>query len=118
MFKIFTNFHVDEDLGSDHNIIVASFSNSGIIHNNFNKTIKLYHKSDWNLINKEINNKMDKLIINHKSTRKEIDNYVIQLANNINKSIDNNVKTKVIKEKQIGLPEYIRNMIKDKKTLT
>ncbi len=113
--KEFIEFWVDEDLGSDHNIITATFSDTGITTNTTQREIKLYHKADWNHINEQITTTMTTTTLNHKSTINEIDNYITKLTTNITKTINDNVKTKTITENRIGLPKHIRNMIKDKK---
>ena len=48
MIHTFKEFWVDEDLGSDHNTIIATFSNKGIAY--------IYHKADRQLINNNIEN--------------------------------------------------------------
>ena len=113
----FLEFWVDEDLGSDHNIITATFKDTGITYDkNKNKIeIKLYHKADWNHINDQITTTMTNITLNHKSTTTDIDNYVTTLTTTISKTIKDNVQTKTIEDNKIGIPKYIRDMIKDKK---
>lgn len=117
MTRTFTEFGVEEDLGSDHSIITATFSQKGINNTLQKKTVKLYHKADWTHINNTITNKMSNISLNHKATTKDIDNYITQLTTTINNTINDNVKTKTINNKQPGLPKHIREMIKEKKYL-
>ena len=49
--KKFVEFSVEEDLGSDHNIITATFKQPGTPQPKPTKTIKLYHKANWKHIN-------------------------------------------------------------------
>ena len=46
MTKSFKDFWVDEDLGSDHRTINATFSSQPLTYNKHPKTILLYHKAD------------------------------------------------------------------------
>ena len=72
MTATFKEFWVDEDLGSDHNTIIAIFSHEGITYKIPPKEIYLYHKADWSIINKVIGNNMINHQINHKSTHEDI----------------------------------------------
>ena len=115
MTKHFIDFTVDDDLGSDHNIITATFTNKGITTPKEQKTINLYHKANWTKINDNIIKDISNTKLDHNSTCEQINNYVIEFTTSIQNNIKENVKTKVIKPEQVGLPELVRNMIKDKK---
>lgn len=56
--KKIDEFWVDEDLGSDHKSIFATFSVSGFTFTPPVKTVKLYHNADWQTINNNITNHM------------------------------------------------------------
>ena len=64
----FLEFWVIEDLGSDHNIIIATFKDTGITNdkNKNKREIKLYHKADWNHINEQITTTMTNITLNNK----------------------------------------------------
>ena len=114
MFLTFREFWVDEDLGSDHNTIIATFSHKGIIYTSPPKEIYLYHKADWQKINNNIENEMKKHQINHNSSHIEINNHIEKLTNTITENIKNNVKKIKIQPHKIGLPPFIRELIKTK----
>ena len=76
MTKKFLDFWVGEDLGSDRNIINATFTPIKTQQLKPLKTIKLYHKANWKHINDTITTQMEDLQINNKSTRKDIDQYI------------------------------------------
>ena len=115
MTESFQEFWVDEDLGSDHNTIIATFSHQGLTYIIPPKQIHLYHKADWQAINKNIDNKMKQHRIHHKSTHQEINQYITTLTNTINENIKENVKTITIQPNKIGLPPFIRELIKEKR---
>ena len=95
MIRTFIDFWVDEDIGSDHNIIIARFSQKGINNPQPKKIIKLYHKADWKHINDTITQQMmTNTTLNHKSSNKDIDNYISKLTTTINNTINDNVKNK------------------------
>ena len=110
MAKKFVEFWVEEDLGSDHNIIIATFKQPGTLQPRPTKTIKLYHKANWKHINNTITTQMANTTLNNKSTKKDIDK-----TDTITTTLDANITTKTIKENRIGLPKLITDMIKDKK---
>ena len=68
MTHTFKEFWVDEDLGSDHNTIIATPRPT--------KEIFIYHKADWQLINNNIENTMKHQHLNHNSHTNEINNYI------------------------------------------
>ena len=111
----FITFTVEEDLGSDHNIITATFKNTNINTQNQKKTIYLYHKADWTHINNTITSRMKFSTLNHKSTTQDIDNFTQNLTNAINNTINENVETKEIKENSIGISEHVKKLIKEKR---
>ena len=91
MMKSFKDFWVDEDLGSDHRTINATFSSQQLTYNKHPKTILLYHKADWTDINDTITNVMTKLHLDHTSTIETIDNFTSTLT----ATIQNTITTKV-----------------------
>ena len=114
MAKKFVEFWVEEDLGSDHNII-TTFKQPGTLQPKPTRTIKLYHKANWKHINNTITTQMANTTLNNKSTKKDIDKYINKLTDTITTTLDANIATKTIKENGIGLPKLITDMIKDKK---
>ena len=96
MTESFQEFWVDEDLGSDHNTIIATFSHQGLTYIIPPKQPK-QHKID------------------HKSTHQEINQYVTTLTNTINENIKENIKKITIQPNKIGLPPIIRELIKEKR---
>ena len=102
MTESFQEFWVDEDLGSDHNTIIATFSHQGLTYIIPPKQIYLYHKADWQAIIKNTDNKMKQHKIDHKSTHQEINQYITTLTNTINENIKENVKTITIQPNKIG----------------
>ena len=114
MTESFQEFWVDEDVGSDHNTIIATFSHQGLTHIIPAKQIYLYHKADWQAINKNIDNKMKQHKIDHKSTHQEINQYITTLTNTINENIKENIKKITIQPNKIGHPPFIRELIKEK----
>ena len=117
MTSKFTEFSVEEDLGSDHNIITATFKNTNINTQTQKRTIYLYHKADWTYINNTITTKMQFSTLNHKSTTNEIDEYTKNLTTAINTTIKENVKTTELKENSIGISEQVRKLIKEKRQI-
>ena len=117
MTSKFTEFTVEEDLGSDHNIITATFKNTNINTETPKRTIFLYHKADWTHINNTITTKMQIHTLNHKSTTTDIDNYTDNLTSTINTTINDNVKTTELKQNSIGIPEHIKKLIKEKRQI-
>ena len=115
MTRIFIDFWVDEDIGSDHNIIQATFSQNGITNPQPTKNIKLYHKANWKIINETITDQMTNDNIDHNSSRHDIDKYITKLTSTITDTLNHNIKTKTITNNKIGLPKHIVKMIKDKK---
>ena len=115
MTATFKEFWIDEDLGSDHNTIIAIFSHEGITYNIPPTEIYLYDKPVWPKINKVIENNMINHQIKHKSTHEDINNYITELTNTITETINDNVKKIKIQPKKIGLPPFIRESIKEKR---
>ena len=115
MTKTLLDFWVDEDIGSDHNIINATSTQTGLCQPKPTKTIKLYHKANWRHINKTISTQMEDHNLDNKFSRKDINQYITTLTNTINNTLEQNVAIKDINDKQIGLPKLIRDMIKDMK---
>ena len=113
--KLFDEFWVDEDLGSDHNIISSIFTHK--LTNPRTKTIYLYHKANWESINNIITNEMQTTKINTQSSCQELDQYITHLTDTINNTIDSNVKTLKISPKSIGLPKETIQMIHEKRKL-
>ena len=113
MAKRFVDFWVEEDLGSDHNIITATFTLTGTQQPKPLKTIKLYHKANWLHIDNTITTQMTKTQLNNKSTRKYINQYINKLTNTITTTLDQNVPTKTIKEDRIGLPTNTNTILQN-----
>ena len=80
MMETFQDFWVDEDLGSDHRAIIATFSSQPLTHDKPKKKILLYYKADWTAINNSITNEMTKLHLDHTSSTEAIDNYTSTLT--------------------------------------
>ena len=87
MTEMFQEFWVDEDLGSDHNIIIVTFSHQGISYKVSAKQIYPYHKDDWQAINKNVEYVMEQNHINHQSTHQDINKYINTLTTTINKQV-------------------------------
>ena len=117
MMKSFKDFWVDEDLGSDHRTINATFSSQPLTYNKHPKTILLYHKADWTDINNTITNEMTKLHLDHTSTIETIDNFTSTLTATIQNTITTKVKSIEIKQHQVGIDSTIREQITEKKQL-
>ena len=117
MMKSFKDFWVDEDLGSDHRTINATFSSQPLRYNKHPKTILLYHKADWTGINNTITNEMTKLHLDHTSTIETIDNFTSTLTATIQNTITTKVKSIEIKQHQVGIDSTIREQITEKKQL-
>ena len=67
MMETFQDFWVEEDLGSDHRAIIATFSSQPLTHDKPKKKILLYHKADWTAINNTIqynNERNDRIGLN------------------------------------------------------
>ena len=89
--ETFQDFWVDEDLGSDHRAIIATFSSQPLTHDKPKKKILLYHKADWTAINNLITNEITKLHFDHTSSTETIDNYTSTLTSVIQTTIIQNV---------------------------
>ena len=103
--KKFVEFSVEEDLGSDHNIITATLKLPGTLQPKPTKTIKLYHKANWKHINNTITTQMANTTLNNKSTKKDIDQYINITKTEIAKTI-----SKLNTKKAPG-PDKINNKI-------
>ena len=95
----FRDFCVGEDLGSDHSTIIGVYELP-------TKIVMLYHKADTNT--------MTTLDI-QTSTIQDIDSYVNPLTDIITKTIDDKFQSKTLKPNSVGLPQAIRNLIKEKR---
>ena len=74
----------------------------------------LYHKADWKDINQTITNTMTNHTLDiHTSTMQDIDNYVNTLTDTITQTIDERVQSKTLKPNSVGLPQAIRDLIKE-----
>ena len=112
----FRDFWVGEDLGSDHNTIIGVFSHTTLIDELPPHTVMLYHKADWKDINLTITNTMTNHTLDiHTSTIQDIDNYVNTLTATITQTIDERVQSKTLKLNSVGLPQAIRDLIKEKR---
>ena len=75
----------------------------------------LYHKADWKDIDQTITNTMTNHTLDiHTSTIQDIDNYVHTLTDTITQTIDERVQSKTLKPNSVGLPQAIRDLIKEK----
>ena len=112
----FRDFWVGEDLGSDHNTIIGVFSHTPLIDELPPQTVMLYHKADWKDINQTITTTMTNHTLDiHTSTIQDIDNYVNTLTDTIAQTIDERVQSKTLKPNSVGLPQAIRDLIKEKR---
>ena len=112
MTQKFIEFSVEDDLGSDHNIITATFKNTNITTFTPKRTIYIYHKANWTHINNTITAKMNFSTLNHQSTTDDIDKYTQNLTNAINTTIKDNVETTKLKENSIGISEHVKKQLK------
>ena len=103
MMETFQYFWVDEDLGSDHRAIIATFSSQPLTHNKPKNRILLYHKADWTAINNSITNEMTKLHLDHTSSTETIDNYTSTLTSVIQTTIIQNVPQIEVKTHSTGI---------------
>ena len=113
----FKEFWVDEDLGSDHKSILATFDHNGLTVPTEPKIINLYHQANWTHINNLITNDLSQHSLNHESTTQDIDTYINNLTQTINKHIEENVKKITIDPKKIGLSPITRDEITKKNQL-
>ena len=111
----FRDFWVGEDLGSDHNTIIGVFSHTLLIDKLPPQTVMLYHKADWKDINQTITNTMTNHTLDIHTSTKDIDNYVNTLTDTITQTIDERVPSITLKPNSVGLPQAIRDMIKEKR---
>ncbi len=112
----FNGFHVDdEDLGSDHNIIVAWFGLKTLSTEKTTKTIKLYHKINWEETNEKL---LEKFNNKDNSTTtdplQKIEEQVNSLTHYI-QNIQNSIPVKKIQNDNTALPPEIRALIKEKR---
>ena len=106
-----------DNLGSDHNITLASFKINPVQTSIPTKTINLYHLADWEHINQTIQERMQPYQLNHQSSCEDIDKHTEQLSTNIYQIITEEVPTKTIKPQRPGLPKNVRELIKEKKQI-
>ena len=112
--KTFQDLHVDEDIGSDHNIIRAIFSQQPYTLQR-DQTIALYHQADWTDINHTITTEMSKTPLTHTSSTEDIDKYITKLTSTIQSTLKDKVKRIQIKLNSTPLPQHIRELIQQKK---
>ena len=113
------------DIPSDHCTMTATLKSEKIRSEDRNISLKLYHKANWSKINENIKNKLNKLsgILNILKTRpvNEIKLFFDKLANKlieiINDEIEKSILEIKIKERNSNLPEFIRQKIKNKRSL-
>ena len=102
----FRDFWVGEGLGSDHNTIIGVFSHTPLIDD----------LPEWKDINQTITNTMTNHTLDiHTSTIQDIDNYVNILTDTITQTIDERVQSKTLNPNSVGLPQAIRDLIKEKR---
>ena len=116
MMETFQDFWVDEDLGSAHRAIIATFSSQPLTHNKLKKTILLYHKADWTAINNTITNEMTKLHLDYTSSIETIDNYTSTLTSVIQTTITQNVPQIEVKTHSTGIDKTTQDLITEEKT--
>ena len=116
MMETFRDFWVDEDLGSDHREIIATFSSQPLTHDKPKKKI-LYHKADWTAINNAITNAMTKLHLDHTSSTETIDNYTSTLTSVTQTTIKQNVPQIEIKTHSTGIDKTTQYLITEEKQL-
>ena len=91
--KQFEEFWVDEDLGSDHKTIFATFTLPHFPPPTLTKNILLHHLADWQTINQNITQTMKNHILNHNSTTEDIDQYIKTLSSVIKHNIKTSIKS-------------------------
>ena len=111
----FRGFWVGEELRSGHNTISGVLPQTPIIDELPTKTVVLYHKADWKDINQITNTMTNHTLDIHTATIQDIDNYVNTLADTITQTIDVRVQSKTLKPNSVGLPQAIRDLIKEKR---
>ena len=110
----FRDFWVGEYLESDHNTIIGVFSHTPLINELPPQTVMLYHKADWKDINQTVIYTMTNHTLDiHTSTIQDIDNCVNTLTDTITQIIDERVQSKTLKPNSVGLPQVIRDLIKE-----
>ena len=117
MMETFQDFWVDEDLGSDHRAIIATFSSQPLTHDKPKKKILLYHKADWTAINNTITNEMTRLHLEHTSSTEAIDNYTSALTSVIQTTIMQSVPQIDVKTHSTGIDKTTQDLITEKKQL-
>ena len=117
MMETFQDFWVDEDQGSDHRAIIATFSSQPLTHDKPKEKILLYHKADWTSVNNSITNEMTKLHLDHTSSTEAIDNYTSTLTSVIQTTIIQNVPQIEVKTHSTGIDKTTQDLITEKKQL-
>ena len=120
-----SNVNSELVIPSDHCTKTVTLTSQKLRSEDRNISLKLYHKADWSKINKNINNKLNKLsgIFNIIKRRplNEIKLFLDELASKlieiINHEIENNIPEIRIKDQNTYLSEYIRQKIKSKRSL-
>ena len=113
------------DIPSDHCTMTVTLKSEKIRSENRNISLKLYHKANWSKINGNIKNKLNKLsgildilkrrpVTEIKLFLDELANKLIEIINDENEKSIPEIK---IKERNSNLPEFIRQKIKNKRSL-
>ena len=114
LMETFQDFWVDEDLGSDHRAIIATFSSQPLTHDKPKKKILLYHKADWTAINNTITNEMTRLHLDHTSSTEAIDNYTSTITSVIQTTIMQSVPQIEVKTHSTGIDKTTQDLITEK----
>ena len=107
----FNNFEVLEDIGSDHPPCKVTLK--GQTRDYATKDILLYHKADWEHLNKEL---LDEVSITNYQNITEIDQASENLEKALNK-IKEQIPKKTIKIGRPSICKEIRNLIKEKRKI-
>ena len=120
-----SNVNSELDIPSDHCAMTVTLKSEKLRSEDRNITLKLYPKVDWSKINESIKNKLNRLsgifdIIKRRPTNKIklfLDELASKLIEVIHYEVEKNIPEIKIKERNTYLPEYIRQKIKNKRSL-
>ena len=115
LYQRFETFAVKDDLGSDHNLIISQFKTEKLTHPEQPRTVKLYHKANWDNINDNITKRMNKHTLTQTSTTKDCDTHISNLHIILNEELETGVKTQTISKKSVGMSKELIDMIKLKR---
>ena len=120
-----SNVNSETDIPSDHCTLKVTLKSEKLRSEDRNISLKLYHKADWSKINESIKNKLNRLSgifdITKRRPSNEIKLFLDKLASKlievIHYEVEKNIPEIKIKERNRYLPEYIRQKIKNKRSL-